>query len=199
MTTNYVPLYGAFDATSGALLGFAVVGGGTTPLVPGSTTLAGLTDIASYNLPANNTPLAAALASVQTKFQFKTPAADNTIVGFTDQGLLAGENLTRWQAVGINSSGAVVKASATNGILALGLALADTTSGNAVEFLNHGIARSSGWSWTPGLPIWLSVTTGGLTQTRPAASGNVQQPIGFARSATTILVNIGQAYNVTAA
>ena len=198
MSTTYQQLWGAFDSSTGALQGFAVVGGGTTPLVPGSTTLAGLTDIASYNLPLNNTPLATALAAIQTKFQFKTPATDNSVIGFTDQGLLAGTDLTRWNAVGINSSGQVVKASATNGILCLGLVIADVTSGSAAEFLSHGVARSSGWSWTPGLPVWLSVTTGGLTQTRPAATGNIQQPIGFARSATTILVNIGQAYNVTA-
>lgn len=198
MTTNYTPLFGAFDATSGALTGFAIVGGGTTPLVPGSTTAAGLTDVLMYDFPTNNVPIKNALAAATTKFKFKTPATDQDWVGFTDTGLLAGATIAQWQAVGLNSSGQVILAGAAGSTLCLGLAVAAATSGNPVEFINHGVARSSNWSWTPGLPVWLSVTTGGLTQTRPAATGNIQQPIGFARSATTILVNIGQAYNVTA-
>lgn len=198
MSTNYVPLFGAYDSTTGALQGFMTVGGVLTPLVPGSTTMAGLTDRTSYDLPTNNTPLNAALAAATTKFRLKTPAANNDYVGFTDQGLLASASFTRWQSVGINSSGQLALASATNGILSLGLLVADVASGAAGEFLNHGVARNDSWSWTPGGPVWVSVTTGGITQLRPAASGNVQQPIGFARSATTILINVGQAYNVTA-
>jgi hypothetical protein len=198
MSTNYLPLFGAYDATSGALQGFATVGGSVTPLVPGSTTMAGLTDRTTYDLPTNNGPLAAALAAASTKFRFKTPAANNDYTGFTDQGLLASGSFTRWQVVGINGSGQLALASATNGILALGLLVADVASSAAGEYLNHGIARNDSWTWTPGAALWISPTTGGLTQTKPAATGNVQQPIGFARTASTIFINIGNAFNVTA-
>lgn len=48
---------------------------------------------------------------------------------------------------------------------------------------------------TPGVPYYLNTVNGGISTTAPSASGNVVQPVGFARNATTLVVNI-QSYVV---
>ena len=65
--------------------------------------------------------------------------------------------------------------------------IAASASGNYIVW---GRAKKTGWSWTVGGRIYLSVTgtTGNtLTQTAPSGSGNVIQSLGVALSATEIL------------
>lgn len=54
--------------------------------------------------------------------------------------------------------------------------------------LLYGKARNDLWSLTPGL-VYLSTTTGGITQTPPSGSGQVVQVIGVAIAANQILFN----------
>jgi hypothetical protein len=164
----------------------------------GTTTLDGLTnwaigDIALFGQGGANTW--SRIAAPVPKLQLVLPAATDTFTGTTVQGLVAAATITLWQAVGINSSGQVALAGASNGILCMGLAIAGYASSAATEFLNHGIARHDAWTWTPGGLVYMSTTAGTLTQTLPAATGNVDQIIGIALSATTVLVNVGQAFS----
>jgi len=75
-----------------------------------------------------------------------------------------------------------------NGLLAFATAtLADTETGKYI--LNNTEIRDDSWSWTPGLPLFLSETTGALTQTAPVLSGAVVRVLGHAITATTIWWN----------
>lgn len=131
-----------------------------------------------------------------TKTSLTVPSSDGDYSGVTVKVANAAASLTKWQAVGVNSSGLVALASAT-GIMSLGLLVADVASGAQAEFLIQGLARKDGWAWTPGQPIWLSGTAGALTQIEPTATGAVSEPIGWAITPTVILVNVGQAFNFT--
>lgn len=131
------------------------------------------------------------------KNKLAMPGANDDFAGTTVYGVAANSTIAKWQAVGINDSGTLSLAGSTSGQLCHGVAVVSATPGGATEFLNQGIARHDAWTWVPGDAVWLSETLGGLTQTRPATSGDVQQPIGFALASNAILVNIGQGYNVT--
>lgn len=72
----------------------------------------------------------------------------------------------------------------------------DTTSMNCVvlalesgsgskKVLLEGQICNTSWDWSAG-PIYISTTTGGLTQTAPSGTGDQVQKIGFALSADTI-------------
>lgn len=140
---------------------------------------------------------APAAASSALKTSLIAPTTNDDFVGATVKVANASASFTKWQAVSVNGSSQTILASAS-GALAFGLLVADVASGALSEFLIQGIARHDGWSWTPGGAIWLSTTSGALTQVEPTASGNVSQNIGFAISPSLILVNIGQSFNFTA-
>ena len=57
-------------------------------------------------------------------------------------------------------------------------------TGNILLF---GMASNSSWTWTVGGILYMSTSSGTLTQTAPSATNNVIQVIGQAISATTIL------------
>ena len=90
---------------------------------------------------------------------------------------------TDWRAYPHNSS------DATLSDYTLGIALNATTgAGETVKFVASGILINSAWTWTRGEVYYTS--TGVLTQTVPT-TGFVQS-IGFAFSATGIIVKIGE-------
>lgn len=74
-------------------------------------------------------------------------------------------------------------ASVTGTTPCTGLALTAGTGANK-EILLLGLVRNDGWTWTtgPGIAglIYLSTTTGALTQTAPSADGEMIQVVGFA-------------------
>lgn len=89
---------------------------------------------------------------------------------------------TDWKAYPQNSSSIALSD------YTLGIVLSATTGADeTVSFITNGILINSGWTWTRGQVFYTS--TGTLTQTVPT-TGYVQ-PIGFAFSATGIIVNIG--------
>lgn len=86
--------------------------------------------------------------------------------------------------IGITAFSGYITANATVSTNAICQALA-TQSGTGIQkVLKRGTVRNDSWTWVAG-PIYLS-TTGTLTQTKPSASGNVVQYIGWAESATVI-------------
>lgn len=52
-----------------------------------------------------------------------------------------------------------------------------------------GVVRDDSWNWTVGRPIFVSTTTGSLTQTAPTGTGDQVQAVGVAISADIMLVN----------
>ena len=70
------------------------------------------------------------------------------------------------------------------------VAMALGTGTGSKEVLWFGIMRNDGWNWTSlGDPVYVSTTSGTLTQTAPSASGEQVQRIGIAKSADIILFN----------
>lgn len=69
-----------------------------------------------------------------------------------------------------------------------GIANNAANNGDSLDVVVDGPISDSGWTWTPGLPIFVN-SSGGLTQTAPVSPENRVQ-VGHAISATEIDVNI---------
>jgi hypothetical protein len=118
------------------------------------------------------------------------PTADDTYNGSTITSLLAGAALAQWETVYLSSSSTWLLADANGSGTqpARGLAVAATASGAAATVLTQGTVRNDAWAWTIGGNIYLSETAGGLTQTAPTSSSNVQA-VGWAISADVAIFN----------
>lgn len=64
--------------------------------------------------------------------------------------------------------------------------LAVETGTGSKKILMNGFVKNNNWSWTPGEPLYVSTTTGVMTQTAPNQSGDIVQIVGFAVLATVI-------------
>ena len=73
-----------------------------------------------------------------------------------------------------------------------GIALTAGT-GASKEMLLLGVVRNDGWTWTTGPGtlglIYLSTTTGALTQTAPSADGEMIQVVGYAITDDVMMFN----------
>ena len=104
----------------------------------------------------------------------------------------AGEALSGGNLVYMKSDGKWWKTDAdveatTKGLL--GIAMANISANTAGRVLIFGRVTAAGWSWTVGAPVYVSCTTGGLTQTAPSGSGDQVRKIGHALSSDTIIFN----------
>lgn len=113
-------------------------------------------------------------------------------------GIVAGEALTQWQAVYLNSDGKwhLADADAVGETQAVGLAVAAASADAAVTVVVIGTIRNDAWNWTPGGVVYLSTTTGDLTQTAPSGGASVQK-LGHAASADIVLLNVNSTVHVT--
>jgi hypothetical protein len=71
----------------------------------------------------------------------------------------------------------------------LRMAVGAGTDGAAVNTIMKGVVRNDSWTWTPGLPIYVSTTgttTNTLTQTAPSGELDVIQIVGYALTATVM-------------
>ena len=107
---------------------------------------------------------------------------------------LANENQGFGDAVFINatSEAQLGDASVIATASCIGLCIAAVTTGNTGTYLLQGFARNDTWNWTPGQPIYLSLTgttTNTLTQTAPSATNEVVQILGMAITADIIYWN----------
>lgn len=68
-------------------------------------------------------------------------------------------------------------------------ALALESGTGSKQILKHGYVRDDSWSWTPGGLVYVSTTTGALTQTAPSGTGEYVQIVGNAESATILYFN----------
>lgn len=111
--------------------------------------------------------------------------------------LIAAVDIEEGQLVGIDTDGkaALADANATPaaGVAseAIGVAVRTAKAGAAVAVAP--ICTVDGFSsLTKGGKVWLSTTAGGVTQTRPATTGDIVQPVGRAKTATEIKFNVSQ-------
>jgi hypothetical protein len=68
-------------------------------------------------------------------------------------------------------------------------ALALETGTGTKLLLRRGWIRNDTWAWTPGAPVYVSTTTGGLTQTIPSGTGDQVQIVGYAETADILDFN----------
>lgn len=127
------------------------------------------------------------------------PGANNTYEGETIIGRNAGATIAQWEAVYLDASGTwqLADANGTGTYPCRGLAVAAYVNTNPAEVIYNGVVRNDTWAWTVGGDIYLSTTAGALTQTAPSASGDKVQRIGWALTADSIIVTIGQGEYLT--
>lgn len=101
------------------------------------------------------------------------------------------------EAVYLSAADTVDKADATdNTKIAIGVVTSKPTTTSAVVALFGEAPVFSGL--TPGATYYLATTPGAVTAVPPSASGNVVQPVGFARNATTLVIQVDRNYTVLA-
>ncbi len=96
------------------------------------------------------------------------------------------------ELVGLDSNGKLVlaDADAATPVLAVGFALTDGAIGDTIGVATQGELVDSSWSWTPPARLFTSDTAGAITATAPATATDVIQMIGWARSATKVIINV---------
>lgn len=106
-------------------------------------------------------------------------------------GLKGGNALATGDIVGCNSTGVAVKADADAPIRAVGVCLIDRTANDTrVTVTDDAEVEYPGSNFTPGNPVYLSTTAGGITQTAPNGAGSIRHPLGVAISATGVRFKI---------
>lgn len=113
---------------------------------------------------------------------------DNLVAVGWSASLIYKESLTPGDLVYYKSDGGVWKADADGSgtYPAMGLALETASSGSHEVFLWGLYRDDSRFNWTVGGLIYLSTTAGSMTQTKPSATDNVVQVLGFATHADRI-------------
>ena len=117
--------------------------------------------------------------------------SDHTATGTTAQ-MLAGAAITAFQLVCIHSTTQEVvpaDASAAATSRAIGIALADISDTATGTILLHGFVRDDTFNFTTGGVVFLSETTGALTQTAPTTSDAFVQAVGIALEPDVVFIN----------
>ena len=115
-----------------------------------------------------------------------TPDTDETANGIKTTKIVD-SNATGFGALlFLASDGNYDEADATDDTLMPCKAMALESGTGSKQILKQGYVRDDSWSWTVGGALYVSTTTGAMTQTAPSATGEIVQLIGFAQSATVI-------------
>jgi len=118
------------------------------------------------------------------------PASDDTYAGIVENHT-AGETLALGDVCYQKADGEwyLADADASATMPAMKMAVAAGADGVSSRFISFGAVTNTAWSWTPGLPIYVSTTgttTNTLTQTAPSGELDVIQIVGYAISSTTM-------------
>ena len=127
-----------------------------------------------------------------------TPNTDHTANGPQTSILASGYSSTIMDLVYLGSSSKWLEADADatgTSINLLGIALEAKTDTQAMNVALPGsFVRDDSWSWTPGVPLYVSGTLGAITATKPTGSGDVVRTVGFAVTADVIFFNPSSDY-----
>jgi hypothetical protein len=111
----------------------------------------------------------------------------------------AGETIGIAQSIYFNGANARyyladADAETTIGNGTVAIAVSNATSGNTFLRMTEGFLYFSTWTWTASSIIYISTTSGGLTETAPSGSGDQILRMGFAWNATTIEFKVSNIY-----
>ncbi|MFH0753186.1 MAG: hypothetical protein V2A70_01315 [Candidatus Omnitrophota bacterium] len=118
-----------------------------------------------------------------------SPASDLTAGGIISVMSVAANATGVGACLYMDSAGSWREAVASSASTMPCAALALETGTGQKKVLSQGYMRNDAWSWTVGGMIYVSTTTGALTQTAPSASGNQVQSVGVATNARRIMFN----------
>ena len=77
----------------------------------------------------------------------------------------------------------------------LGIALEAKTNAQPMNVALPGsFVRDDSWSWTGGVPLYISNTPGAITATKPTGSGDVVRTVGYAVTGDVIFFNPSSDY-----
>jgi hypothetical protein len=117
-----------------------------------------------------------------TSTSLETSIDDHSVAGTTIS-RTAAASTTRFQAAYLTAAAKAALAQADAAVTMPAVCLAAQAIGADAEglWLLQGLARDDSWNWTPGAPLYIDpAVAGGLTQTRPTASGHQVQIVGYA-------------------
>ena len=113
-----------------------------------------------------------------------SPNTDHTANGPQTNTLASGYSSTIMDLVYLGSSSKWLEADSDatgTAINLLGIALEAKTDTQAMNVALPGsFVRDDSWSWTPGVPLYMSGTLGAITATKPTGSGDVVRTVGYA-------------------
>ena len=119
-----------------------------------------------------------------------SPNTDHTANGPQTNTLASGYSSTAMDLVYLGSGSKWLEADSDatgTAINLLGIALEAKTDTQAMNVaLSGSFVRDDSWSWTPGVPLYMSGTLGAITATKPTGSGDVVRTVGYAVAATYI-------------
>jgi hypothetical protein len=119
-----------------------------------------------------------------------TPDTDHTANGPQTNTLASGYSSTIMDLVYMGSSSKWLEADSDatgTSINLLGIAMEAKTDTQAMNVaLSGSFVRDDTWSWTPGVPLYVSGTLGAITATKPTGSGDIIRTVGFAVTADVI-------------
>ncbi len=155
---------------------------------------ADITDLGSYieNVVEDTTPqLGGDLDMNLNNIQYTVPTGDLTtsgiIVSATVDTNSVGVGATLYMAADGNFDQTDADSASTMPCRALA---AESGTGTK-KVLLQGFLRKNAWNWTVGGDLYISTTSGTLTQTPPSGSGDQVQKVGFAWTADIIYFNPG--------
>mgnify|MGYP001327320960 CR=1 FL=1 len=119
-----------------------------------------------------------------------SPAANNGFSG-DQESVTAGATVALRDVLyeGADGKWYLADADASATMPAMRMAVGSGVDGGAVNTITRGVVRNDSWTWTIGMPIYVSTTgtTGNtLTQTAPSGELDVIQIVGYAISSTTM-------------
>lgn len=101
--------------------------------------------------------------------------------------------IAQYDAVYVSANDTILKANA--GAIAtarvIGFASAAINESENGTIVTDGLVTGVGSGWTASLPVFLSTTSGLLTQTAPSGSGEVVVKLGYAKNATDLQISMG--------
>jgi hypothetical protein len=125
-----------------------------------------------------------------------TPTSDHTYSGLV-RSATAGEAVVIGDLCYLKSDGKFWKCDAdaeatSKGMLSIATA---SISGDAIGvFLLYGFLRDDSWTWTVGADLYVSVTPGNPTETKPSGTGDIVRIIGQAYSADVLFFSPDNTY-----
>jgi hypothetical protein len=132
-----------------------------------------------------------------TVIAWNAPSTTQTYQGITSTATISGSTPQGYSsALRLGADGAYYDAYATTISGAPCTALATYSGTGSQTIFKFGYFRNDNWNLTPGYPVYLSTTSGSITQTIVSGTGQVVQILGYAENSHVIWFQPNTAYAI---